>query len=474
MSDTTETTETDVGQSKAPAAEDSGLPLRIPEGIRYNCQGCGRCCAGWAVGLTDEDYARVKDVDWGSLHEDLKDKELFVHRQSEFEQGLSMYPHFTKARPDGTCPFLIDNLCFIHSKFGEPTKPGMCKLFPYTYVPTPSGIYVGLVYNSMSSVRNLGELLSNQRPMLEETWRLMVNQERAQGRASNAVSAVAESVKASDLAAVQYNVNLVSTISLTWQEYLKIDDRLIALVSAADHKNAYTLLLSASEILAEAVRLKTAGSDLGELSTFQPEVDRFIDETPTGVENALFNLLCFRNFEWPQIRKQYAAFWSAANKSPLSDPKILMAGTRAVLQGKLELSGLGLISIEKARRYRVRPFSAEIEQFFARYLYLKVFSKTFCGPPMSGLSIVAGFNNIIANFLSAIVFAKAHAMSRNESEIRLSDLYEAYFLLDKEVVQLSQLPKDKVQFYDSGFSSPRLFSRLLGQLCATTLETSAK
>lgn len=458
----------------AQAVEETGLPLRIPEGIRYNCQGCGRCCAGWAVGLTEEDYARVKDVDWGSLHEDLKGKDLFVHRQAEFEQGLSLYPHFTSARPDGTCPFLIDNLCFIHSKFGESTKPGMCKLFPYTYVPTPSGIYVGLVYNSMASVRNLGELLSNQRPMLEETWRLMVNQERAQGRASNAVSAAAESVKASDLAAVQYNVNLVSTIPLTWPEYLKIDDRLIALVTASEQENAYTLMLSASEILAEAVRLKSSGADLDELKRFEPKVERWIDETPTGVENALFNLLCFRNFEWPQIRKQYAALWSATNRSPLSEPKILMAGGRAVLRSKLQLPDLGIISIEKARRYQIRPFSAEIEQFFRRYLYLKIFSKTFCGPPMSGLSVVAGFNNVMANFLSAIVYAKAHAMSRNENEIRLSDLYEAYFLLDKEVVQLSQLPKDKVQFYDSGFSSPRLFSRLVGQLCATTLQTSGK
>lgn len=452
--------------------DDDRLPLVIPEGIRYNCQGCGRCCAGWAVGLTDEDYDRVKDVDWGSLHPDLAGKELFHHRQAEFEAGMSMYPHFTKARPDGTCPFLIDNLCFIHSKFGEPTKPGMCKLFPYTFVPTPSGIFVGVVFNSMASVRNLGELLSNQRPMLEETWKLVVNQERAQGRASEVVSSVAASVKASDLKAVQYNVNLVPDVPLAWDEYMHVDERLIRLTQDDDF-DVFTVFMSMSEILLEALKIKNAGGDLSTIKDFQVPRDvleRFKGEPPTTFENLLFNLLCFRNFEWPQLRKQYAGLWAAANKSPLFEPRVLKSGIRSVLGGKVELPGQGIISLDRVRRYKIKPLSSEISQFFKRYLYLKIFSKTFCGTSMSGLSMIAGYNNLAANLVSAMSYAKALAMARNEDKILLSDLYEAYFLLDKEVVQLSQLPRDKVQFFDSGFASPRLFSRLIAQMGSAFLK----
>lgn len=452
-----------------PDSEDQ-LPLIIPEGVRYNCQGCGRCCAGWAVGLTDEDYDRVKDVDWGSMHPLLEGKELFVHRQKEFEEGLSMYPHFTKARPDGTCPFLIDSLCFIHSKFGEPTKPGMCKLFPYTFVPTPSGIFVGLVYNSMASVRNMGDLLSNQRPMLEETWKLVVDQERAQGRASRLESSVAASIKASDLKNIQYNVNLVPDLPLTWDEYMHIDARLIRLVQEEKFDNVFKVFVTASEILLEALKIKNANRDMAELAAFDEggqAFDRFKAEPPTVFENLLFNLLCFRNFEWPALRKQYATLWAATNKSPLTEPKVLKGGLRSVFSGKLEVPDLGVVNLDKVRRYKIKPLSSDINEFFKRYLYLKIFSKTFCGPSMSGLSMVAGYNNLAANFLSALCYAKARAMARSDDSIKIADLYEAYFLLDKEVVQLTQMPKDKVQFYDSGFASPRLFTRLLTQTSTT-------
>ena len=65
-------------------SDSSNLPdIHIPEDIRYSCQGCGRCCAGWSVGLTDEDYDRVKDTDWKSLHPDLAKKDLVFHREKE-------------------------------------------------------------------------------------------------------------------------------------------------------------------------------------------------------------------------------------------------------------------------------------------------------------------------------------------------------------------------------------------------------
>ncbi|MBZ0188704.1 MAG: YkgJ family cysteine cluster protein, partial [Candidatus Obscuribacterales bacterium] len=128
----------------------SKFNLQIPEEVRYNCQGCGRCCSGWSVGLTETDYDKVKDIDWGSLHPQLAERELFIHRQEQFKHGQAQYPHFTNPRKDGTCPFLIDNLCFIHGHLGEEQKPGTCQIFPYSYVETPTGFYMGLAYNSMA------------------------------------------------------------------------------------------------------------------------------------------------------------------------------------------------------------------------------------------------------------------------------------------------------------------------------------
>jgi Fe-S-cluster containining protein len=445
------------------SATESRLPLLIPEGIRYNCQGCGRCCAGWAVGLTEADYVRVKDVDWGSLHPDLAGKELFTHRQQEYEQGLSLYPHHTKAREDGTCSFLINDLCFIHSTFGEATKPGMCKLFPYTFVPTPSGIFVGVVLNSMAAVRNMGELLSNQREYLEHTWRLVIEQEQAQGRASELVASVASSITQENVGAIKFDVNLVPGVALEWAEFLQIEARLLSALAVEETANIFQTFLTLSEILAEALRLKNTKQDLATLTLFKPSIDRWYLETPGFFENMVFNLLAFRNYQWPQMRKEYSATWAAANKSALTEPRVIKSAMKTVMQGKMDLVGIGSVNLNKAKNYKIDAFSAEIDGFFRRYLYLKFFSKTFCGPPLAGFSMIAGYNNIAANFLSAVTYAKAYALHRNEKAVRIADLYEAYFLMDKEMVSLSQLPKDRAQFYDTGFASPRLFSRLLGQ-----------
>jgi len=439
------------------------LPLLIPEGIRYNCQGCGRCCAGWAVGLTEADYDRVKDVDWGSLHPDLAGKELFTHRQQEFEQGLSLYPHHTKAREDGTCSFLINDLCFIHSTFGEATKPGMCKLFPYTFVPTPSGIFVGVVLNSMAAVRNMGELLSNQREYLEHTWKLVIEQEQAQGRADQQLASAAASITQENVAAIKFDVNLAPGVSLEWQEFLHIEARLLCALKEEETTNVFQTFLTLSEILAQALILKNTKQDLSALASYKPSIERWYAETPGFFENMVFNLLAFRNYQWPQIRKEYSANWSASNKSGFSEPRVIKSVVKTVMQGKLDLVGLGSVNLDKAKNYKIDQFSPEIDAFFRRYLYLKFFSKTFCGPPLSGLSMIAGYNNIAANFLSAVTYAKAYALHRNEKAIKIADLYEAYFLMDKEMVSLCQLPKDRAQFYDTGFASPRLFSRLLGQ-----------
>lgn len=447
--------------------DSSDLPLVLPEDIRYNCQGCGRCCTGWAVGLTDDDYNKVKDVNWGELKEELKDKELFVDKRKEFEAGVSMYPVYTKTRPDGSCPFLFDSLCFIHGTLGESAKPGTCKLFPYTFIPTPSGIFVSVVYNSMASVRNFGELLTNQRKMLAEIWQIAVGQEQSKGLSTQAVSDVAISIKTSDLKAVRYDVNLVPGMPLTWDEYMHIDNRLIELIQSKEHPEVFDTLIAAGELLLEALKIKNKGGDLAQLAELaipQDSIDKYKLEAPTLFENLLFNLQCFRSFEWPLLGKKFAANWATSSKSPLHEPAVLKAGLRSVLSGKIEFPDTGVVSLPAVRKYRVEKFEPEVDDFLRRYLFMKIFSKGFCGPSMNGLSVISGYNNIVANFLTAIIYVKAHSMVKKDSVARIADFYEAYCLLDREVVQVSQLPTDKAQFFDSGFSSPRLFSRLLGRM----------
>ncbi len=106
----------------------------------------------------------------------------------------------------------------------------------------------------------------------------------------------------------------------------------------------------------EALKIKNKGESLAQLAelAISPEtIDRYKQEPPTTFENMLFDLQCFRSFEWPLLRKQYAANWAAANKSPLMEPKVLKAGIRSVMGGKIEFPYTGVVSIPAVRKYKV-------------------------------------------------------------------------------------------------------------------------
>ncbi len=144
--------------------------LNTPEGLHYECTGCGKCCSGWSVPLTEEDYKRIVDIDWGSLSADLKDKKLFRPLPPALKKGTP-YSYAIIATAEGQCPFLKNNLCFIHSQFGSQTKPAMCQLFPYSFNETPSGVYASVSFVSRGAIFNAGKALSEQKEYLQTKFK---------------------------------------------------------------------------------------------------------------------------------------------------------------------------------------------------------------------------------------------------------------------------------------------------------------
>ena len=39
--------------------------IQVPEGARFSCQSCGRCCTGWAVPVDQVTADRLRARDWG-------------------------------------------------------------------------------------------------------------------------------------------------------------------------------------------------------------------------------------------------------------------------------------------------------------------------------------------------------------------------------------------------------------------------
>ncbi|MBX9877320.1 MAG: YkgJ family cysteine cluster protein [Candidatus Obscuribacterales bacterium] len=425
-------------------------PLQIPEGISYNCQGCGRCCSGFAVGLTLKDYDKVKDVDWASMHPQLAGIELFAHREKEFSEGLSPFPIYTKAHADGACPFLVDNLCFIHGTLGESEKPTICQMFPYTFVGTPKGVFAGVSHSSMASVRNLGRPLVEQREMLEGMLEL---NKQLQAQLKKEAGKTDDNVSMSSL-------NLAPGIPISWDEYFLIEERMLNLTRQEPFGDTCQMWLSAGEILAEAIRLKSTEQDISLISQFKPNLSIWQDRVPTSFENLMFTLLCFRGLTWPLIKRRRIQ----SNLKPASRLDILRYVVGVLITKKMEFPNCGLVSIEKSFAEKFDALSPEIDHFMRQYLYLKLFGKTYFGSAMGGLSVVAGFNHLVATALVSLIYGKARAMQKGEHEIGIADLYESVLLLDKQMVSVSQSSGQMALMYDQGFASPRIFSRLLARM----------
>jgi len=469
-------------------SDSSKLPdIHIPEDIRYSCQGCGRCCSGWSVGLTEEDYDRVKNTDWKSLHPDLAKKELFFHREKEFAEGVAGYPHYTAPKDDGSCPFLIDNLCFIHGHLGEDEKPITCRIFPYTFAETPTGIYTGVVFNSMASVRDIGDPLTEQREKLENYFKLAIQHKNASLRPEAKAAREKTLAEIATGASAGYTnpfetVSLTPACTISWAEYLLIEARMIDIVlqhlrHADEHPedcNILKTLLQCSEVLTQGRKLKLANTDMNQISDFTPELKQPTDITPSGIELMTLRMLFYRFFVYPTIRTSDSRLWQMQKDRVLKGSNAMVvakmfkgyagSGIQTIFFGKTKLPMLGDSNLDKALVAKFKNLDAESNKLFHRWIYLKLFSKSYFGPAAAGFSVLSGFNCLIAGLLSILLFSKASAMNKKQDEIVIADNYEAFWRLDRELLTIGQIPEQESRMYNAGLSAPRVFNKAIWAL----------
>lgn len=138
-------------------------PLLIPEDFHFTCTRCGSCCGGHNIGPINPDFMKdIKKDEYKSLlNEAGVEKNIFFKFSSE---GGGEENIFICSLKNGSCIFLDDNnLCIIHKKLGEKSKPFICRLFPFHFIHTPDGIQVGIQFEC----RNLIEAMKG-KPLREQ------------------------------------------------------------------------------------------------------------------------------------------------------------------------------------------------------------------------------------------------------------------------------------------------------------------
>lgn len=132
--------------------------IEVPAGARFTCQGCGRCCQGWSVGVDGATVERLRAHSWGG---------------DPFESTGNDRLPFRIRLVDGRCYFLDpENRCRIHTEIGYEAKPPVCRAFPLGVFEIGGTRYARLSFWCPTVAANTGRPLDQQTRWLKETTAL--------------------------------------------------------------------------------------------------------------------------------------------------------------------------------------------------------------------------------------------------------------------------------------------------------------
>jgi Fe-S-cluster containining protein len=377
----------------------STLPLHIPSGINYECTGCGKCCSGWSVPMTETDYERISAIDWEKRKDKFVGRNLFRELPDQ-DQKNSPYTHSIRVGDDGFCPFLVDNLCFIHASFESKTKPTICQLFPYCFNETPSGYYASISFVSVGAVKNAGRALTEQTEYMEQKlgeFKALYPDHHPNWSA----------------------IEFVKQMPMTWEEYLGHEAKIFEFL--AERERPLKERIARASIYLNNFYRKQRG--VAEVDA-NPPAELF---GPEGREKyklkkddiRLLSTLHKLYFPLKQVTRGDNNFSATAFMldgfrkavlGPLSGKPTLRLGT---VHGTYSLDQLLAMPLDE---------SGEIEDMLYRYLFSRIFGKLYFGAGYGQLSLIAGFHQ-----------ARAIALGRGESQVSESDLVACLRQVEKRL-----------------------------------------
>ncbi|MCA9801675.1 MAG: YkgJ family cysteine cluster protein [Cyanobacteria bacterium HKST-UBA02] len=371
--------------------------LHIPEGINYECTGCGKCCGGWSVPMTEEDYFRISDVDWAKENEKFIGRSLFRDLKDYESQGTP-YTHAIKEGDDGHCPFLVDKLCFIHSKRGAEAKPSICQLFPYCFNETPSGVYATVSFVSMGAVNNSGRALSEQRDYLEKKlaeFRALYPEHEPNWSA----------------------IQLSTGIPLSWDAYLEHEKVLIEALSDDSLSFEERFLKGSSYLAGELRKARGGGSQPAPVNLASAPSMKWLDrQLLTALHKIYFPVKKLGRGEgdFNFYRFLYQAVFLGALPTTINVPGYSYNFAR----------------LEKLEFPRG---DQDIDNLIYRYFFTRIFGKLYFGAGFGQLSLLVGFHHLAFVYALLKLQSKAIALSRDASTVSYLDVVAAVRTLEKRL-----------------------------------------
>ena len=294
---------------------------------------------------------------------------------SERKAGLAGFSRALEKRPDGRCSYLDGSACTLQGL----AKPSMCQLFPYAFIDTPTGTFVGLSFASTGVLHNSGRLLDEQSDQLIGVLalfrELFPNLEE-------------ETIKGF------HSLQLIEGVALTYEQFQIIEGPLLsALAEAASSSGcgAIKVLASFHQSIAALVPKDLWRSRLPGSEARPRQIDLFILDALARAyidPNSKADLLD----DW-----QIAQSVSNHLQSPPTGFKLQI--------GSASYSAVQFLDI------KLGSLDAACENLLARFLYVRIFSKMYFGPGFSALSLMAGLGHLTVLVVLIRLAMKARKIS---------------------------------------------------------------
>lgn len=411
--------------------------LHIPEGINFDCTGCGNCCFSWPVPLTDEDLNRIVSLKLEGV------KEEPIHIIKTGAPGSLSERLFTSAlgkRSDGKCQFLSpDNRCQIHAQFGEEAKPAMCRLFPYTFTPTPAGVYACASFASTGVLYNSGRPLTEQRAHLLNTLELFFK-------------------LFPNLAPDWSKLQLIDGEPIAFDAYLELESDFLSTLFDSEASDIETSTQQTGNT--RQMRAEKILSGLSEKTSRLIKQKRDFDSIP-GVEtsprtvDSLLILSLLKAYFPAEVYKENTCEIDTASLA-----RSLVMPPDKVL---LELDDRK-ISFGELNQFRLGELDAQSESLLNRFAYLKIFSKLYFGPGFAGLSLVAGLNHLstivsLVRIYLKLKFIASGAGKQTNLTITFEETAECVRLLERRLT-VANFSKQTKTMLEVLLSSPERAKRI--------------
>jgi Fe-S-cluster containining protein len=386
--------------------------LHIPPFINYTCQTCGWCCHQYDITFSQADYDRLNKHDWGKLEPSLAGKEW----SAPLRDRRTPDRYRLRYAADGACLFLQGDKCLMHKHVGELGKTLGCCVYPFTFVSTPTGVYVGCRFSCRAVAFGIGEPIIRR----EESLRRQLDLCEASGHVPRYGKTVVFSGRT----------------TLPWTDYLELERVLLRVFLRDDLPLARRLYLAYKflDILRQARLERVRGQKFRELVTILEAgllQEAESEPLPEGA-NPLWRVM-FRQFCFLFQRRQGGSYRELGLMGRLGVRiKSFRTGIRfATGAGEVELPAIdGAIDLKALRDVEVGRLNSAQELALSRFIAGKIYGKQHFGRLFFNYSLQRGLEFLLLSAGAVLWYARVLALARGDKEVNTDDVVEAIRYVD--------------------------------------------